>query len=247
MKRRLWKKLFGLIAAFTLVALPGCTNPTVPLQRILMISTSDELWWISPSGPYGDSRLGPIIPPSGFLVNVWDIAWNGIDSEVWAIASMGNELYKVRITDRRAIYVGWTGRTMNALAIDERGNLFGMGERSLFRLDKNNASSRRIEGITLPCPSSGDMAFVGEKLYATISCSPSRDSLVEIDLSALSLRIVGSIGYAEVYGLSKIGGDLYGFTGSGILLKIDPGTGQGQWLRQLPSGAYGAQSLRGNR
>lgn len=233
----------------TLLLLAGCADlsPSPDMETsILAVSSSDELWWISLiSRP--DIRVGSIRTPAGERIQqVWDLAWDGQSAYAWAIAFTGSQLYKVRLSDGLANYVGLTGTSLNALASSGSGRLIGIGGlygRQLYELDPVSGRAIAFGGIELPCASSGDLVFLVNRLLASLDCGLS-DVLVEIDLDARRVQEIGPIGFSQVYGLSEKKGILYGATARGELIEINSATGQGRFLRHLPFGVFGTQGVR---
>jgi hypothetical protein len=84
--------------------------------------------------------------------------------------------------------------------------------------------------------SSGDLAFVGGHLFATVF-GTNYDALVEIDIAAKQTRVVGQTQAHCIFGL--VGADpaplLYGVTCDGELVQIDPATAQTKFLAAFPS------------
>lgn len=232
-----------------LLGLAGCADPFSspdPATSIVAVSSSDELWWISlTSRP--DLKVGAIKTSSGEPLRwVWDLAWDGRSAYAWVVAFGGSQLYRVRLDDGSASYVGLTGTSVNALAVDSAGKLVAAGGTygtQLYQLDPHNGQAIPYEGLKLPCASSGDLVFFSGKLLASVDCGLG-DVLVEVDFGTSSVRTVGSIGYSKVYGLSEKNGVLYGATERGELITLDAATGQGRFLRRMPFGVYGTQAIR---
>ena len=86
-----------------------------------------------------------------------------------------------------------------------------------------------------PWMSSGDIvSIVGGGTYVTIipkgslTADPMGDRIAEVDpATGTIIRIIGATGAAGLYGLGYWGGIAYGFSSSGLLVKIDLATGAG--------------------
>lgn len=237
---------FFLMLLLGLLGLAGCADPFSrpdPVTSIVAVSSSDELWWISlTSRP--DLKVGAIKTSSGEALRwVWDLAWDGRSDYAWAVAFQGSQLYKVRLADASASYVGLIGASVNALAVDSSGKLIAAGGTQLYQLDPRSGQAIPYEGLKLPCASSGDLVFFDGRLLASVDCGLG-DVLVEVNFGANSVRTIGPIGYSQVYGLSEKNGVLYGATERGDLITIDATTGQGRFLRRMPFGVYGTQAIR---
>jgi hypothetical protein len=99
--------------------------------------------------------------------------------------------------------------------------------------------------------SSGDIvSIVGGGTYVTIilkgsvTADPQGDRIAEVDPATGTIkRIIGATGATGLYGLGYWGGIAYGFSSSGLLVKIDLGTGAGTPIPITgapASGFYGA-------
>lgn len=101
--------------------------------------------------------------------------------------------------------------------------------------------------------SSGDLAFSPNGiLYAAVQDPNIKNTvLVIVDKNSGTASRVNSIndsGFTNIWGLSFIGGQLYGLTsdinGIGILLLIDINTGQGSFVRNINFSAFGSSKPR---
>lgn len=94
-----------------------------------------------------------------------------------------------------------------------------------------------LNAVAAPNPwmSSGDIvSIVGGGTYVTIipkgslSADPQGDRIAEVDpATGAIVRVIGATGAAGLYGLGYWGGVAYGFSSSGLLVKIDLRTGAG--------------------
>ncbi|MGH7328351.1 MAG: hypothetical protein ACREJX_08380, partial [Polyangiaceae bacterium] len=81
--------------------------------------------------------------------------------------------------------------------------------------------------------SSGDIvSIIGGKTYLTATTSSSGtggdDSILEVDpVHGTALKVIGSVGASQVFGLGFWAGTAYGFDNAGELLTIDLTTGAG--------------------
>jgi hypothetical protein len=103
-----------------------------------------------------------------------------------------------------------------------------------YEVDVRDASTSRVGRYPEPWSSSGDIVSVeGLGTFATIR-EPERsdtDFLAQITFAgdgSSTVRVLGEVGYREVFGLGWWGRALYGFTNSGQLLEIDRLTGEGR-------------------
>lgn len=234
-----------MIFSLLLGMLVSCDNQAKPPSKALLgVSAQSELWWISLTRE-PDTKIGPIKDSSGRGVSgVYDLAWNSAMSFAWAVGDHGYTLYRVEVSTGVATRVGALGTFVNGLTLGPTGVLIGAGYGRLYDIDATTGVATPISDLTLPCDSSGDLAYLNGYLYATTKCwGASSDSLIEVDLSAKTVRTVGNIGFSDVYGLSTLEGGLYGTTRYGELIRIDPSSGRAILLRTLSFGVYGTQSL----
>ena len=140
----------------------------------------------------------------------------------------------------------------NGLAITDDGQLLATGMEHLYVLSPTSGFASTIdsyrnasgEGIV----SSGDCVVSKENgVFMTSSVAGSTsDQLVRLTPSSAVGEVIGDIGFGRVWGLSSIGGRLFGFThqsvNSGSVVMIDGETGEGTFLFDIPYGIYGAAS-----
>lgn len=90
-------------------------------------------------------------------------------------------------------------------------------------------------GAANPWMSSGDIvSIVGGGTYVTIipkgsvTADPAGDRIAEVDPATGTIkRVIGATGAAGLFGLGYWGGIAYGFSNTGLLVKIDLATGSG--------------------
>lgn len=139
----------------------------------------------------------------------------------------------------------------NALDFAPDGRLFGAGGGRLMLLGVLQYSTTKIGSFPTGLQSSGDIAFIGSRLFSSagnVDNNASRISiLIEffIDGDApITSRIIGPIGYPCVHGLAPSGNELYGFTCSGNILHIDKSTGKGTLIRNVAGATYSGATAR---
>lgn len=145
---------------------------------------------------------------------------------------------------------------VNALASDSIGNLFASGfvEPSfLLGVSISTGLATTIGPYGTGFISSGDLVFSPNGiLYATVlDPNITNTVLVTVDQNSGIANRVNSIndsGFTNIWGLSFVGGQLYGLTsdinGIGILLLIDINTGQGSFVRNINFSAFGSSKPR---
>lgn len=129
---------------------------------------------------------------------------------------------------------------LNGMDIAPDGSLYLSGGSSVFRFEGGNLNPV----ATLPSRniSSGDIVVMDDGRFLVTARSTdvlSDDVLVEID-STGSARIVGSIEFTCVFGLAILQGELFGFTCSGQVLRIDPASAASELVTRVDAGLWGA-------
>jgi hypothetical protein len=135
------------------------------------------------------------------------------------------------------------GTSFNALDFSLGGELFGAVDDRIVRIDEVSGTSSTVVRFPSGLTTSGDVAFIGDRLYATVTADPfgtRPDILVEVDVFARTARIVNAVGERCVWGLAPFGETLYGLTCEGLLIRIDTGTGRSTRLRTGLARFYGA-------
>jgi hypothetical protein len=140
-----------------------------------------------------------------------------------------------------------TGSYPNSLAfvpvgtvLPDREALVGYVDDRYVRIDPDTGTVTTIgnlnaPGAPSPWISSGDIvSIVGGGTYltvipkASVSVDPQGDRIAEVDpATGAIVRVIGATGAAGLYGLGYWGGIAYGFSSSGLLVKIDLTTGAG--------------------
>ncbi len=141
--------------------LVSCDNQAKPPSKALLgVSAQSELWWISLTRE-PDAKIGPIKDSSGRSVSgVYDLAWNGATSFAWAVGDHGYTLYRVEVSTGVATRVGALGTFVNGLTLGPTGVLIGAGYGRLYDIDATTGVATPISDLTLPCDSSGDLAYL---------------------------------------------------------------------------------------
>jgi hypothetical protein len=131
-----------------------------------------------------------------------------------------SQLYTIDTSTGATTLVGTHNTNINSLVFGSDGTLYG-GSNVLYTLNTATGAASAIGNMG--ASSSGDLAFVGGKLY--LSATAGNDSLRLIDPATGAGSFVGNIGRSSVFGLaSPDGSDLYGMSGNSVF-EIDPATG----------------------
>lgn len=164
------------------------------------------------------------------------------DRTLYAIGAGG--LYRLdEMTGATELVVGGEGRAFASLDAAPNGELYAAAGNELYRVDPQLRTITTIARFPEGLESSGDLALLEGRLFATAreSMSTPDDWLVEIDRTASAPpRVVGRIGTGCVWGLAAFGPTLYGFSCMGQVLRIDPQTGRGSALALTQWRFYGA-------
>jgi hypothetical protein len=185
--------------------------------------------------PGGELNLLAPLP-----VELTDLALNA-DGRLYGPAN--GALYRVDYAAGTADRVVEVAGIFNALDFAPSGALFGAVDDRIVEIDLARGTLRTAARFPPMLQTSGDIAFVGERLFATTTTDAfgSRsDVLVEVDLAAGTSRVVNSVGERCVWGLAPLGEELFGVTCEGLLLRIDTSTGRGEVLRRSSAVFFGA-------
>ncbi len=121
---------------------------------------------------------------------------------------------------------------LNAADCAPDGTLYVGGGVTLFTMDIGTGLVTQVGTYPNGTSSSGDLAFVGNRLLATANVG-NVDSLVEFDLKNKTAKSLGVVGFSCIWGLAAYGSTLYGLTCDGRILSIDPNTAKGVQLNQI--------------
>lgn len=147
-------------------------------------------------------------------------------------ASTFSRLLRIDLNAKTISAVGSYGvGNINALTVDRQGQLYAAAlDGNLYNVNTSTGQATKV--MNMGYRSSGDLAFAPDgSLYATVRTSSSADALVRIVLATQTVQVVGSTGYADVYGLDYLYGTLYGRTNAGQIITVNPSTGQGTLVR----------------
>ena len=172
------------------------------------------------------------------------------DGTLYAV-SLAN-LYTV---DRNSGLATWLAATSvpgaNGLEIGLDGVLYApappvtpiLGHQAvLYQVNVSNGALAPLTDFPPFYSSSGDVAFVAGRMLATGHGmgTAQNDSLIEVNPFTGASKPIGSTGYPCVWGMALQTDTLYGFTCHGLVLSINPETGQGTKLKKLTPAFLGA-------
>jgi hypothetical protein len=151
-------------------------------------------------------------------------------------------IYTINQSTGAATPVRLTDLFVNGADAHPNGSLYVSGGNSLYLLDPQTGALSFVQGFPNGRASSGDLAFIGARLFASARGLSPNDDLVEFDLATKTSHVVGSIKTTCVWGLAAFGSTLYGLTCTGRILSIDTNTGQGTVLNQVSTSFWGASA-----
>lgn len=233
------KIVLAFVAAATLTA---CPTPT-PLTTKLWMVTKDNnagnitgrLFELDVITPSLDREVAQVQDSATFdALDMFDIAWNGKD----LYGVIGNKkFYRIRTDTGKAVFIKTLDESVNALAFDNNGQLWGTGN-NLFKISKDTGTMTKINSTDLPYTPSGDIVFSSDdKLFMSAGGTPN-DKWVRVDTTNGTTTLIGDMGKKDVWGLARIGNTIYGGTRGGEqdgqLLTINASTGEATVLRTLP-------------
>lgn len=188
--------------------------------------------------PSGDMRtLGPL--PMA-VAGLTDIA---LHPDGRLFGSGGGSLWLVDYVAGTASMVVPVPGIFNALDFAPDGRLYGAVDDRVVRIDVDTGAVLDVATFPSSLLTSGDVAFIGDTLYATVTRDHGGDApdiLVRVDVDAGTASIVNAIREPCVWGLAPFGTTLYGLTCDHVLIEIDTTTGRGTRLREGLVEFYGA-------
>lgn len=157
-------------------------------------------------------------------------------------------LFLVHEETGRARWLANVPERLVALEVGPDRALYGAGPSDVVRIDPETYAVTRIASLPSGVSASGDVAFVGERLYVSATRTPfsttEPDVLLLVSRSGAGVAEVGSIGVACVWGLAPFGDTLYGLTCTGQLVVIDVDTAEGRVLRAALDARFGGAAAR---
>lgn len=223
--RRTWAAGIALaLGVAAPLALPGAAHAAKkPPKTVYAVSfsTDSTLYKLKPR-----SEKVRTIGSTG--VRLTDVAFRG--TKLYAVGF--TSLYRLDPSTGASTFVGGLGVSdANALTVRPRTNvLYGAGDTgTFFKVDHKTGDTKTIGSLGGGYGTSGDLAFIGKKLYAAVHPSGSTESfLAKVSLKTGKAKIVGSTGFNDVFGLVAKKGVLYGATFGGQWLTISTETGKGK-------------------
>ena len=216
-------RLFVLMTALITVAAASClptladarTDNPSPGVYLATFARNSSLYRLNPQTHSVD-----VAGQAG--AELTDIAFRG--DTLFAV-SFGS-FYRISLATGMAQFIGSLGVSgANALVSQPGADvLFGATRTGgLFVIDPSSGETTVVGDFGSGLGSSGDLAFLDGRLYATVTRSGYSDAfLASIDLATGRASLLGDTGFRDVYGLSAGSGFLYGATYSGDFISISP-------------------------
>lgn len=130
-----------------------------------------------------------------------------------------------------------------ALEVGPDGGLYSAGVSSgVFRTDLETGAVALIGELPSRWATSGDIAFVGDRLLITVTDEP-LETTGRVALAAFDdgeFRIVGPSEASCLWGIAAFGEDVYGFSCRGWVYRIDARTGSAEFIRDIGVAMRGA-------
>jgi hypothetical protein len=105
--------------------------------------------------------------------------------------------------------------------------LVGGDDGHFFRIDVVAGTLSPLGDLPMPVIISGDLTAIGDTIYMTSAAPACIDCLAQVEPASGGYLSIGPVGYEQIYGVASQGTKIFGFTGDGVVLSIDPVTGQG--------------------
>lgn len=189
----------------------------------------------------GHIRAGDDAPILGDLVATPDGFLYGIS---------GTTVYRINLEDTtRSTRVGDHGLVNPyGVGLGNDGQVYAMtSDGRLFVIDPATARSREVGALGGGFVASGDLAVVGDVVYASVKDPTRREHLVVVDPTtgrartvALFTDVVTGAPIRDVFGLVCSKGTLYGLTSSGMIVRVNPTDGRCTTLTQTGISWWGA-------
>ncbi len=202
-----------------------------PVGAFIYAHTATTLYEVDPEPPYTATSLGNFSGQNILSQGVTDI---GVDllGTMWGVGFF--EIYEVNpnngaLTERQ---FDLSFGEMNAMTVLADGSVLAGAQNRLYSVDAVTGQATVLQTLT-GYNFAGDMVGLPDGLLYMLMCvgttPPCATTVVAMDLDDLSFWEVGPTGHGDMYGVAYHNGNglIYGFTGSGELLLIDPATGIG--------------------
>ncbi|MEG4405687.1 VWA domain-containing protein [Microcoleus sp. MON2_D5] len=176
-------------------------------------------------------QVGTIDPSAKFTQIASTFSFSDIavskDGTIFGITP--TQLFKIDPVSGLTSYVGDLGAgVVNINALEFANDvLYAAGNSNLYTINTSNGAASFAANLGPGFTSSGDLVFdAANNRFLATSRGDTSDSLFAVSLTGQATKI-GDIGINNVWALLFEGGKLFGFTGDGKRIAIDPATGRG--------------------
>lgn len=160
-----------------------------------------------------------------------------------ALAATSRELGALDVAGATFTPVVAITEPLDALAFGADGRLYGAAARGVVRIDPSTGEEALVARFPDEIAVIGDLAAVGDRLFATGTTAEEKEVLLEIDPTTGALTTVAQLSFACVHALASSGGALYGMTCGGWVIAIRPETGEATALARHPFKFLGAAAI----
>lgn len=207
------------------------------LSLILVVSASvhadpNVYALTSPGNAFGMFDLGSgTLTATGTLTGTADLA-RSPGGPLYGVDAVFNLLTIDPVTLTKTV-IGFTGPDIDTLAIRDNGDLFGLSNLALFRLNSTTGSSTYVGLLGLPTA----VGFTSAQFNSAGQLFLSREeegfsTLYGVNTTTGHAAPIGSVGY-KVTATHFTSGVLYGVTNDRLVISIDTATGVGTPLISL--------------
>jgi hypothetical protein len=191
----------------------------------LYANTFSSLYSIDPQ-THQPIHIADFTDPGGAAVQLGDIA---IDREgnLIGVGVVTPEVYSVDATSGVCAAIstnlGVAQYGLGVALVGGREVLFGAGaDGNMYRIDVASGVATVLGPFGLQ--PSGDLAWAGDELLLTTKTNGT-DGLASVNVDTAQATTIGDTQHAQVLALAYFDGMLYGLTGGGEVLVLDPTTG----------------------
>ncbi|MFC5599568.1 hypothetical protein [Deinococcus cellulosilyticus] len=219
----------------TLVLVSCSTTPPVqvPLDRGVFASSERALYELNLHT--GEATL------QGFfdVGPVQDIALLKDTGELYGVTLNG--LYRIDPGTAETVRVDVEGFVpVNSLTQTLSGDLLAARGRNVFRISLDRLVMQKVTTLQTQKSVSGDLIQHQGRMLVTLG-APEEDDTLAVIRPGGQVTELGSTGFRDVSGLTEVEGQLYGVTRLGEWISLDPVTGKGQWIHDVPFPGSGLQ------
>ena len=127
----------------------------------------------------------------------------------------------------------------NGFAISSNELGYATSGNTLYEISLNGGEAIWVGEFGEDYRSSGDCVVnKSGRLFLSSNHDSTEDHLMEVDTRSGQAQVIGPIGFSRGFGLTFAWGELFGFTGSGEVIRINPSTGRGELLHTFSERSF---------